>query len=91
MDSEPFVYFSKMTFYEQIVSCVIDPLLHSVTESASHLPSVDMACYMLNCLYNMQSTLAMYEYMDDRMERLQAQSDAQIGSPIQINQKNSEF
>lgn len=35
---------------------------------------------MLNCLYNMQSTLAMYEYMDDRMERLQAQSDAQIGS-----------
>lgn len=38
-----------------------------------------MACYMLNCLYNMQSTLAMYEYMDDRMERLQAQSDAQIG------------
>lgn len=39
-----------------------------------------MACYMLNCLYNMQSTLAMYEYMDDRMERLQAQSDAQIGS-----------
>lgn len=39
-----------------------------------------MACYMLNCLYNMQHTLAMYEYMDDRMERLQAQSDAQIGS-----------
>lgn len=37
-----------------------------------------MAVYMLNCLYNMQSTLAMYEYMDDRMERLQAQSDAQI-------------
>lgn len=26
----------------------------------------------------MQSTLAMYEYMDDRMERLQGQSDAQI-------------
>lgn len=63
---------------DQIVSCVIDPLIHSVTESASHLPSVDMAVYLLNCLYNMQSTLAMYEYMDDRMERLQAQSDAQI-------------
>lgn len=62
----------------QIVSCVIDPLLLSVTESASHLPTVDMAVYLLNCLYQMQSTLAMYEYMDGRMERLQGQSDAQI-------------
>ncbi|KAG4071058.1 hypothetical protein HA402_001495 [Bradysia odoriphaga] len=69
---------SRQSDITKIVSCVIDPLLHSVTESASHLPSVDMACYMLNCLYNMQTTLAMYEYMDDRMERLQAQSDAQI-------------
>lgn len=74
--SIPALSFQKKFF--QIVSCVIDPLLHSVTESASHLPSVDMAVYLLNCLYNMQSTLAMYEYMDDRMERLQAQSDAQI-------------
>lgn len=64
----------------KIVSCVIDPLLQSVTESASHLPTVDMAVYLLNCLYQiqMQSSLALYEYMDERMERLQAQSDAQI-------------
>lgn len=62
----------------QIVSCVIDPLLQSVTESALHLPTVDMAVYLLNCLYQMQSTLAMFEYVDDRIERLQAQSDAQI-------------
>lgn len=75
---------SRQSDITKIVSCVIDPLLHSVTESASHLPSVDMACYMLNCLYNMQSTLAMYEYMDDRMERLQAQSDAQIGSVMHM-------
>lgn len=63
---------------QKIVSCVIDPLLHSVTESASHLPTVDMAVYMLNSLYMMQSTLASYEYIDERMERLQAQCDAQI-------------
>lgn len=62
----------------KIVSCVIDPLLQSVTESASHLPTIDMAVYMLNCLYHMQTTLAMFEFMDERMERLQAQSDAQI-------------
>lgn len=37
-----------------------------------------MAVYILNCLYHMQSTLAMFEYVDNRMERLQGQSDAQI-------------
>ncbi|XP_075165581.1 conserved oligomeric Golgi complex subunit 6 [Haematobia irritans] len=62
----------------KIVSCVIDPLLQSVQESASHLPTVDMAVYLLNCIYHMQSTLAVYEYMDERVERLQAQSEAQI-------------
>lgn len=62
----------------KIVSCVIDPLLQSVQESASHLPTVDMAVYLLNCLYHMQSTLAVYEYMDERVERLQAQSEAQM-------------
>uniref|UniRef100_A0A7G3ADT2 Conserved oligomeric Golgi complex subunit 6 n=1 Tax=Lutzomyia longipalpis TaxID=7200 RepID=A0A7G3ADT2_LUTLO len=63
---------------KKIVSCVIDPLLRTITESASHLPTVDMAVYLLNCLYQMQSTLAVYEYMEERIERLQAQSDAQI-------------
>ena len=62
----------------KIISCIIDPLLQSIQESASHLPTVDMAVYLLNCLYQMQSTLAVYEYMDERVERLQAQSEAQI-------------
>ncbi|XP_017147045.1 conserved oligomeric Golgi complex subunit 6 [Drosophila miranda] len=62
----------------KIVSCVIDPLLQSVQESAAHLPTVDMGVYLLNCLYHMQSTLAVYEYMDERVERLQGQSDAQL-------------
>lgn len=57
---------------------MVDPLLRSVTESASHLPTVDMAAYLLNCMYQMHSTLAMYEYVDERMERLQAQSEAQM-------------
>lgn len=68
----------RQTDITKIVSCIIDPLLQSVQESASHLPTVDMAVYLLNCLYHMQSTLAVYEYMDERVERLQAQSDAQI-------------
>ncbi|XP_061400539.1 conserved oligomeric Golgi complex subunit 6 [Musca vetustissima] len=62
----------------KIVSCIIDPLLQSVQESASHLPTIDMSVYLLNCIYHMQNSLAVYEYMDERVERLQAQSEAQI-------------
>ncbi|OXU30760.1 hypothetical protein TSAR_013226 [Trichomalopsis sarcophagae] len=62
----------------QIVSCIIDPLLQEVNETASRLPTVDMAVYLLNCMHQIHSTLALYEYMDQRLERLQAQSDAQI-------------
>lgn len=69
---------SRQSDITKIVSCVIDPLLHSITESASHLPTVDMAVYLLNCLYQMQGTLTMYEYMDERIERLQGQAAAQI-------------
>lgn len=59
-------------FYDrQIVSCIIDPLLQEVNETASRLPTVDMAVYLLNCMHQIQSTLALYEYMDQRLERLQ--------------------
>nr|CAD7459049.1 unnamed protein product [Timema tahoe] len=62
----------------QIVGCIVDPLIQSVNESASSLSTTDMAVYLLNCIYQMQSTLSLYEFMDDRLERLQAQSDAQL-------------
>ncbi|CAD6208956.1 GSCOCG00010769001-RA-CDS [Cotesia congregata] len=62
----------------QIVSYIIDPLLHEIDETAARLPVVDMAVYLLNCLNQIHSTLSLYEYMDQRLERLQAQSDAQI-------------
>lgn len=57
----------------QIVSCIIDPLLQEVNETASRLPTVDMAVYLLNCMHQIHSTLALYEYMDQRLERLQVQ------------------
>ncbi|KAG8224118.1 hypothetical protein J437_LFUL001812 [Ladona fulva] len=62
----------------KIVSLVTDPLLQAVNLSASRLPTTDMAVYLLNCIYHMQSTLSLYEFMDERLERLQAQSDAQL-------------
>lgn len=61
-----------------IVSCVIDPLLQYVNESAAHLPTIDMAVYILNCLYHIQSTLTMFEYIEECIERIEAQSNAQL-------------
>lgn len=55
----------------QIAACILDPLLRAVNESASRLPTCDMAVYLLNCVYQMQSTLSLYEFMDERLERLQ--------------------
>lgn len=37
-----------------------------------------MAVYLLNCMYAITTCLSLYEFMDERLERLQAQSDAQI-------------
>ncbi|KAK0177613.1 hypothetical protein PV328_001649 [Microctonus aethiopoides] len=63
---------------QRIVSYIVDPLLQEIDETATRLPVVDMAVYLLNCLHQIHSTLSVYEYMDQRLERLQAQSDAQI-------------
>lgn len=62
----------------KIVSSVVDPLLQTITEQASHLPAIDMAVYFLNVLYEIISTLAVYEFIDATCERLSATCDAQI-------------
>lgn len=62
----------------KIVTSVIDPLLQHVTELASHLTTIDMSVYLMNCLYEIQNALTIFEYMNERVERLQAQCDAQI-------------
>lgn len=56
----------------------MEPLLRAVNEQASRLPPTDMAVYMLNCMYSMYTCLSLYQFMDERLERLQAQSDAQL-------------
>ena len=57
----------------QILGCMMDPLIQMCSVSASHLSTVDMATYMVNCIYLIQSTLALYEFTDQRLEMLQAQ------------------
>ncbi|KAF7264303.1 hypothetical protein GWI33_000328 [Rhynchophorus ferrugineus] len=62
----------------KIANTALEPLLRAVNEQASRLPPTDMAVYLLNCTYSIYTCLSLYEFMEDRLERLQAQSDAQI-------------
>lgn len=62
----------------RIAQSILEPTLRAVNEQASRLPPTDMAVYLLNCMYSMYTCLSLYEFMDERLERLQAQSDAQI-------------
>lgn len=73
----------------KVVQCIVDPLLQHINEIASHLSTTtDMAVFILNCVYEIQNSLAIFEYMDQRMERLQAQCDAQLDT-LTSEQANS--
>lgn len=52
--------------------------MRSVNEQASRLPALDMSMYMLNCIHEIHMCLCLFEYMDEFLERVQAQADAQI-------------
>ena len=54
---------------------MLEHLLQMCSLSASRLNPCDMATYLINCLYAMHSTLALYEFTDQRLEML----DAQVG------------
>jgi len=62
------------SFYlSQVLSCILDPLLQLCTVSASNLGTADMASYMVNSLYVMKTTLALFEFTDKRLEMLEFQ------------------
>ncbi|KAK2156367.1 hypothetical protein LSH36_215g03002 [Paralvinella palmiformis] len=69
---------ARKTDFAQILSSIVDPLLQMCSVSASRLNTVDMATYMINCMYLIQNTLALYEFTDQRLEMLQAQIDAHV-------------
>lgn len=68
-----FVSFGCLAFVCQVLSCILDPLLQLCTVSASNLGTADMACYMVNSLYVMKTTLALFEFTDKRLEMLEFQ------------------
>jgi hypothetical protein len=57
---------------------VIEPLLQMSSLSAINLPVVEMGVYMINCIYTIHSMLSLYEYTDKKLEKLEAQIEANI-------------
>ncbi|XP_050421037.1 conserved oligomeric Golgi complex subunit 6 [Adelges cooleyi] len=68
----------KQDDISMIISCVLEPLLQAINLSASRLSPLDMAVYQLNCLNDIHNTLIQYEYVEDKLKRLQTQMDVQI-------------
>lgn len=68
--------------YSRIISCLVDPLLQMCSMSASHLNASDMAAYMINCIHQIQSTLAVYEFTDKHIEMLAGQTEAHLDTLI---------
>lgn len=65
--------FCSFWVFFQILSTMLDPLLQSCALSATRLNSVDMATYYINCLYQIQSTLSVFEFTDVKIEMLAGQ------------------
>uniref|UniRef100_A0A6I8QM46 Conserved oligomeric Golgi complex subunit 6 n=1 Tax=Xenopus tropicalis TaxID=8364 RepID=A0A6I8QM46_XENTR len=73
---------ARQADFVQVLSCVLDPLLQMCTVSASNLGTADMATYMVNCLYMMKTTLALFEFTDKRLEMLQFQIEAHLDTLV---------
>ncbi|NWH32931.1 COG6 protein, partial [Chloropsis hardwickii] len=73
---------ARQADFVQVLSCVLDPLLQMCTMSASNLGTADMATYMVNSLYMMRTTLALFEFTDKRLEMLQFQIEAHLDTLI---------
>ncbi|EDO27234.1 predicted protein, partial [Nematostella vectensis] len=72
---------ARQADYSRIISCIIDPALQMCVLSASHLNVPDMAAYMINCIHQMHTTLAVYEFTDTHLEMLSAQVFHQTRHP----------
>lgn len=73
---------SKKDDYTQILDCVIEPMVQMCSISAINLPVIDMAVYMINCIYTIYTMLSLYEYTDKKLEKLEAQMEAHLDSLI---------
>lgn len=73
---------SKKGDYDQILDVVLEPMLQMCSLSAVNLSQIEMAVYMVNCVYTIQSMLSLYEYTDIKLEKLEAQVEALMDTLI---------
>ncbi|XP_048836711.1 conserved oligomeric Golgi complex subunit 6 [Brienomyrus brachyistius] len=73
---------ARQADFAQVLSCILDPLLQLCTVSASNLGPADMATYMVNSLYMMKTSLALFEFTDKRLEMLEFQIEAHLDTLI---------
>jgi hypothetical protein len=50
--------------------------------SAVKLSTIEMAVYMVNCVYTIHSMLSLYEYIDEKLEKLDALIEAHIDTLV---------
>lgn len=63
---------------KKILNTTIDPMIQYCNESASSLSSINMAIYIINCLYIVHSTVSLYEYTELALEKLNGQIQAHV-------------
>eukprot|EP00117_Sycon_ciliatum_P028123 scpid35622/ scgid22673/ Conserved oligomeric Golgi complex subunit 6; Component of oligomeric Golgi complex 6 len=69
--------------FTKILSCLLDPLLQVCALSASTLKkSAEMAVFLINCIYQIESTLAIFEFSDTRVEALKGQTEAHMDTLV---------
>ncbi|TRY59115.1 hypothetical protein DNTS_009558, partial [Danionella cerebrum] len=81
-DSSVLPLVARQADFAQVLLCILDPLLQLCTVSASNLGTADMATYMVNSLYMMKTTLALFEFTDKRLEMLEFQIEAHLDTLI---------
>ncbi|XP_046652991.1 conserved oligomeric Golgi complex subunit 6-like [Daphnia pulicaria] len=62
----------------EVVSRVLDPLMQFIENTAGRLPRADQAAYTLNCVYQIHSSLSLYEHVEERLENLQGLMENQL-------------
>ena len=65
--------------HEEIVGCILDPLSQSLNLTVASFPSTDQDVYLLNSLYQIHTTLALFKFNDTRLTKLENEMDLHIG------------
>lgn len=73
---------ARQADFQQVVSCLLDPLLSVCSMCASSLAAVPMAVFLINSLYAMRGALAPHEFTEQRLDLLQLQIEAHLDTLV---------